>query len=89
MPVISLISYNRSPNFEECYRGFMDELPKLGMVDGTNCRVVLRDAQLDIGTLNTIVTATAEERVNLFGQEQHSPLKVVRLDCLLFHFLSP
>jgi len=62
MPVISLISYNRSPNFEECYRGFMDELPKLGMVDGTNCRVVLRDAQLDIGTLNTIVTATAEER---------------------------
>ena len=62
MPVISLITYNRSPNFEECYRGFMDELPKLGMVDGTNCRVVLRDAQLDIGTLNTIVTATAEER---------------------------
>jgi hypothetical protein len=39
-----------------CYRGFMDELPKLGMVDGTNCRVVLRDAQLDIGTLNTTVS---------------------------------
>jgi ABC-type uncharacterized transport system substrate-binding protein len=62
LPVLSLITYNRSPNFEECYRGFMDELPRVGLVDGKTCTVVLRDAQLDIGTLNTIVTAVAEER---------------------------
>lgn len=62
LPLISVLTYSRTPNFEDAHRGFMDELPKAGLVDGRNCRIVFRDAQLDIGTLNTIVATVAEER---------------------------
>lgn len=62
LPVISVLTYSRTPNFEDAHRGFLDELPKVGLEDGRTCRIVFRDAQLDIGTLNTIVATVAEER---------------------------
>lgn len=62
VPLVSVLTYNRTPNFEETYAGFLAELGRLGYVDGQNVRLVLRDAQLDAGTLNTIVAAIAQER---------------------------
>jgi ABC-type uncharacterized transport system substrate-binding protein len=62
VPVIAAVTYVRNPNFEDAYRGFVDELAKIGLADGTGSKVVLRDAQLDIGTLGTIVAAVSAER---------------------------
>ena len=62
VPVVSVITYNRTPNFEETYEGFRAELARLGYEDGRTIKVELRDAQLDAGTLNTIVAAVANER---------------------------
>jgi ABC-type uncharacterized transport system substrate-binding protein len=62
VPVIAAVTYVRNPNFEDAYRGFVDELSKIGLADGTGSKVVLRDAQLDIGTLGTIVAAVSAER---------------------------
>jgi ABC-type uncharacterized transport system substrate-binding protein len=61
IPTIAALTYNRTPNFEESYRGFLAELAVLGYVDGKNCHLSLRDAQLDIGTLGTIIAAIDEE----------------------------
>ncbi|MFM1822168.1 MAG: hypothetical protein RI967_434 [Planctomycetota bacterium] len=65
MPSIALLTYNRTPNFEDCYAGFLDEWRALGFEDGRNCRMTLRDAQFDAGTLNTMAAAIAEERPDL------------------------
>lgn len=62
VPEIAVLTYNRTPNFEEAYAGFLTELTRLGYEDGRNIRIRLRDAQLDAGTLNTIVAAIASER---------------------------
>lgn len=62
VPVIAAVTYSRTPNFEDAYRGFIDELGKVGLADGTGSRVVLRDAQLDIGALGTIVAAISADR---------------------------
>ncbi len=62
MPLISVITYNQTPNFEESYAGFLKEMRTLGYEDGKTCRMVLHDAQLDIGVLNTIVAAVASEK---------------------------
>jgi ABC-type uncharacterized transport system substrate-binding protein len=61
IPTIAVLTYNRTPNFEESYRGFLAELAVLGYVDGKNCYLSLRDAQLDVGTLGTIIAAIDEE----------------------------
>jgi len=61
-PVIAVLTYARTPVFEDSYAGFLDELAKAGLADGRGSRVVLRDAQLDIGALGTIVAAIANER---------------------------
>ncbi len=62
MPAIAVLTYNRTPNFEDSYRGFIQEMGVLGYKNGENCTLQLRDAQLDIGTLGTIVAAIAEEK---------------------------
>lgn len=62
LPLVAVITYNQTPNFEDSYRGFVDEMRHLGYRDGVNCRIVLHDAQFDIGTLNTIVAAVASEK---------------------------
>ena len=62
LPAIALFTYNRTPNFEDCYAGFAAEWARLGYIDGKNCKMSLRDAQFDSGTLNTIASAIAEER---------------------------
>lgn len=62
MPTVSVLTYSRTSVFEDAYAGFLDEMKALGHEDGTSMRLVLRDAQLDIGTLNTIVASIAEER---------------------------
>ena len=62
MPTIAVLTYNRTPNFEDSYRGFIQEMGVLGYKNGENCTLQLRDAQLDIGTLGTIVAAIAEEK---------------------------
>ncbi|MCE2881486.1 MAG: ABC transporter substrate-binding protein, partial [Planctomycetaceae bacterium] len=64
-PTIALLTFNRTPNFEDCYAGFLDEWKRLGFEDGRNCRMTLRDAQFDSGTLNTMAAAIAEERPDL------------------------
>jgi ABC-type uncharacterized transport system substrate-binding protein len=65
MPAIAILTYNRTPNFEECYGGFAEEWARLGYVDGVNCRMSLRDAQFDAGTLNTMAATIAEERPDI------------------------
>lgn len=65
MPSVACLTYNRTPNFEECYAGFLEEWSRLGYVDGVNCRMSLRDAQFDAGTLNTMAATIAEERPDI------------------------
>lgn len=62
IPTVAVITYSRTSVFEDAYAGFVDEMKALGHEDGRSMRLVLRDAQLDIGTLNTIVATVAEER---------------------------
>lgn len=62
VPTVSVVTYSRTSVFEDAYAGFVAEMKSLGYEDGTTMRLVLRDAQLDIGTLNTIVATIAEER---------------------------
>jgi ABC-type uncharacterized transport system substrate-binding protein len=62
LPTISVVTYSRTQVFEDAYAGFVDEMKALGHEDGRSMRLVLRDAQMDIGTLNTIVATIAEER---------------------------
>ena len=62
LPVVATVTYGRSPNFEDAYRGFLSEMEAIGLGDGTGARIVLRDAQFDIGALGTIVAAVAAER---------------------------
>ncbi|MBU3684056.1 MAG: hypothetical protein FGM39_08635 [Phycisphaerales bacterium] len=62
LPVVAAITYSRTPNFEDAYRGFLDEMEAIGLGDGVGARIVLRDAQLDIGALGTIVAAVSAER---------------------------
>lgn len=64
-PTIALLTYNRTPNFEDCYAGFTSEWTRLGYIDGQNCVMKLRDAQFDSGTLNTLAATIAEERPDL------------------------
>ena len=61
LPLVSVVTYNRTPNFEDAYAGFLAEMERLGYEDGKNVRLAFRDAQLDAGTLNTIVAAIAQE----------------------------
>jgi ABC-type uncharacterized transport system substrate-binding protein len=65
IPAIAVLTYNRTPNFEECYGGFLEEWARLGYIDGVNCRMSLRDAQFDAGTLNTMAATIAEERPDI------------------------
>jgi len=65
IPSIALLTYNRTPNFEDCYAGFEEEWAKLGYADGRNCSMRLRDAQFDSGTLNTLAAAIAAEKPDL------------------------
>ncbi|MFM7051662.1 MAG: ABC transporter substrate-binding protein, partial [Planctomycetota bacterium] len=65
LPTIALLTFNRTPNFEDCYAGFLAEWKRLGFEDGRNCTLSLRDAQFDSGTLNTMAAAIAEERPDL------------------------
>ena len=62
LPLIAAVTYSRTPNFEDAYRGFLAEMEAIGLGDGVGSRIVLRDAQLDIGSLGTIVAAVAAER---------------------------
>lgn len=62
VPTVTVVTYSRTSVFEDAYAGFVEEMKSLGYEDGTTMRLVLRDAQLDIGTLNTIVATIAEER---------------------------
>jgi ABC-type uncharacterized transport system substrate-binding protein len=64
-PSIALLTYNRTPNFEDCYAGFEEEWARLGYVEGKNCTMRLRDAQFDSGTLNTLAAAIAAEKPDL------------------------
>jgi ABC-type uncharacterized transport system substrate-binding protein len=64
-PSIALLTYNRTPNFEDCYAGFEEEWARLGYADGKNCAMRLRDAQFDSGTLNTLAAAIAAEKPDL------------------------
>ena len=64
-PSIALLTYNRTPNFEDCYAGFEEEWARLGYVEGKNCTTRLRDAQFDSGTLNTLAAAIAAEKPDL------------------------
>ena len=65
MPSVALLTYNRTPNFEDCYAGFEEEWARLGYADGKNCSMRLRDAQFDSGTLNTLAAAIAAEKPDL------------------------
>ena len=65
MPSIACLTYNRTPNFEECYAGFLEEWARLGYADGVNCRMSLRDAQFDAGTLNTMAATIAGEKPDI------------------------
>lgn len=65
MPSIALLTYNRTPNFEECEAGFAEEWARLGYADGRNCRMRLYDAQFDSGTMNTMASAIAADRPDL------------------------
>jgi len=65
MPSIALLTYNRTPNFEDCFAGFEEEWARLGYVEGKNCTMRLRDAQFDSGTLNTLAAAIAAEKPDL------------------------
>lgn len=62
VPTVAVVTYSRTSVFEDAYAGFVAEMKELGYEDGTSMRLVLRDAQLDVGTLNTIVATIAEER---------------------------
>ncbi|MGA1043892.1 MAG: ABC transporter substrate-binding protein [Phycisphaerales bacterium] len=62
IPEVAALTFGRTPNFEECHAGFVEELARLGYEDGRTIRLSLRDAQLDSGTLNTIVSAIESER---------------------------
>lgn len=62
VPEVAVLTFGRTPNFEECHEGFLAELARLGYESGRNIRLSLRDAQLDSGTLNTIVAAIDSER---------------------------
>lgn len=62
VPTVSVLTYSRTSVFEDAYAGFIDEMKALGHEDGRTMRLVVRDAQLDVGTLNTIVATIAEER---------------------------
>ena len=62
VPEVAALTFGRTPNFEECHAGFLAELKRLGYEDGRNIRLSLRDAQLDSGTLNTIVAAIESEK---------------------------
>ncbi len=62
VPEVAALTFGRTPNFEECHAGFLAELKRLGYEDGRTIRLSLRDAQLDSGTLNTIVAAIESER---------------------------
>jgi ABC-type uncharacterized transport system substrate-binding protein len=62
VPEVAALTFGRTPNFEECHAGFLAELARLGYEDGRNIRLSLRDAQLDSGTLNTIVAAIESEK---------------------------
>jgi ABC-type uncharacterized transport system substrate-binding protein len=65
VPSIALLTYNRTPNFEDCFAGFEQEWARLGYVEGKNCTMRLRDAQFDSGTLNTLAAAIAAEKPDL------------------------
>ena len=62
LPTIAAITYSRTPNFDDAYRGFLAEMEAIGLGDGVGARIVLRDAQLDVGALGTIVAAVSAER---------------------------
>ncbi|MFM8817646.1 MAG: ABC transporter substrate-binding protein, partial [Phycisphaerales bacterium] len=62
LPTIAAITYSRTPNFDDAYRGFLAEMEAIGLGDGVGARIELRDAQLDIGALGTIVAAVSAER---------------------------
>lgn len=62
---LAWLTYVLTPPVEECQKGLRDELAKLGWVDGQTIRVLQRDAQLDVPTLNTMATAIADQRPDL------------------------
>jgi ABC-type uncharacterized transport system substrate-binding protein len=65
VPTIALLTYSRTPNFEDCHAGFEEEWSRLGYRDGTNCAMRLHDAQFDSGTLNTLAAAIAADKPDL------------------------
>jgi ABC-type uncharacterized transport system substrate-binding protein len=58
---LAWVTYSLTPPVEECQTGMRDELAKLGWVEGTTIRTLVRDAQLDVGTLNTMAAAIADQ----------------------------
>ena len=63
-----LISYIDSFHVEESERGIMDGLKEAGLVEGTDYTMVRRNAQGDVGTLNSIVdNALTEKRDVVFA----------------------
>lgn len=58
---ISIIEYVNVVDVEEAEKGFIDGLPASGLVPGRDFEVSVRNAQGDMGTLNSVVDAAITE----------------------------
>jgi len=62
---LALISYNDAPITEESVKGIRDGLTELGLVQGKDYELAVRNAQGDLATLNSIVDEVAGSNYDL------------------------
>lgn len=62
---ISIIEYVNVVDVEEAEKGFIDGLPAAGLVRGRDYEVSVRNAQGDMGTLNSVVDAAITEGADI------------------------
>lgn len=62
---ISIVEYVNVVDVEEAEKGFIDGLPAAGLVRGRDFEVSVRNAQGDMGTLNSVVDAAMTEGTDM------------------------
>lgn len=62
---ISLVEYVNVVDVEEAEKGFIDGLPAAGLVRGRDYEISVRNAQGDMGTLNSVVDAAITEGADM------------------------
>jgi ABC-type uncharacterized transport system substrate-binding protein len=62
---IVAVTYAETPPTEDALAGTIDALAQAGFRDGQSVQLTVRGAQLDTGTLNSIMAQVAEERPDL------------------------